>query len=458
MTFSQAMQTVKYDAYLSRPLHRRLLLRSRRSRAVMRYLLILLLLPLSQLAHAGTWGTPPVQSFHSPSGLNVSAGEPYISATSATGNGGAFYTGTEPALVDGLDIPFTFTGDATATAIATGVSELPDFKIPLIIAGLTLAGLQYINGQYVKPQPGAYPGNPTCSDGSAELGSWSSAPAASFSTFLGAMSASNWVFKSASQINAGIQTFFSGNGYSNYEATWSPIPCPSGTQYPPLGPTPSMPATPGDIAGAIGVGLTNNPGLAPNIANSAASAGAVIPTTSSSTSGPSSVTGAPTKTTTTNSSGVTSTTTSTPTFNFSYSPNSISITQVTNTSTQTSGPAGSASSASSSTTTSPPSTGTSGPSGQPLGPSSSPASSGSGAGFTAPGAPSYPASSSPTGVITLPAVNIAAASGSCPAPVTFSAFGQTFTIPLDPFCQLASEVAPFFIAMNGLAAALFILR
>jgi hypothetical protein len=42
--------------------------------------------------------------------------------------------------------------------------------------------------------------------------------------------------------------------------------------------------------------------------------------------------------------------------------------------------------------------------------------------------------------------------------LTFQVFTVTYSISLAPLCTLASEVEPFVIGINGLAAALFILR
>lgn len=390
-----------------------------------------------------------------PNGINVLPAWQYTAPT-ADGAGGAFVNGVEALTLDGQVVDVAVSGLASESAIAAAAATVAPAALfaAAAFAGLDLAaqGLSLTNGQVIASPAAGTPPNLFCKDGA--LAVWDQAFWDSQLAYYN--QTTGWGATSTPWVEVGIAVDFpsagtaapiwqrGGNPATNVTGPSKPYTCsdnsPPGGGY--AAPATSAPATPSQISTDVGKALSADPSAAPTFAQKLSDLGFPPSIVMQTPTGPASVKG-PSSVTTSSSSGSSGSTSSTetcaPTDSLSYGPGSISVTRSTTCTTQTSGPSGASSSAT--TTTAPPSQ--------------------SGSGAVTPFVPpstSFPSSSSPTGTIALPPVSVPASSGTCPQPITFVVFGLTYSISLTPLCTLAGEIQPFVIGINGLAAALFILR
>lgn len=256
----------------------------------------------------------------------------------------------------------------------------------------------------------------------------------------------------------------SGSDYISYSGGFSdgsgPLAseCPGGSQsgtYVPPSPAPSetpaqaiqwAQANPSQFASNVLPTLSGSPAdqtaLANDLSNSNAPLSSPVPYSYQIPPASQSVTGPSTNTTSTDpSTGNTTNTTITPTYKFSTPtpPDEVQVQKTTKTVTQTCTASGSCSVINNTTTTS--------PAQQPkLGSFISPA-------LTSP--TSSAVTPTPFALdLKVPAQSVAV----CPSPLSYSAFGTAFTIPLSPLCTLATDVRPYVESLGAVGAGLVIFR
>ncbi len=246
-----------------------------------------------------------------------------------------------------------------------------------------------------------------------------------------------------------------GSSYSDGSGPFASS-CPGGSQSgtyvsPSVSETPAQAiqwaqANPSSFATNVAPTLNGSPAdqtaLANDLANGNAPLSSPVPYGYNIPSQDATVQGSPKTTSSTDpSTGQTTTTTSTPSYKFSTPtpPQEVQVQKTTKVVTQTCTGSGSCSVTNSQTTTS--------PAQQPkLG------------SFTAP-ALSVPSASTlaPTPFalnFTLPSQSSAV----CPQPLTFTAFSNSFNIPLDPLCTLSTDVRPYLEALGAVGAGVVIFR
>ncbi len=196
-----------------------------------------------------------------------------------------------------------------------------------------------------------------------------------------------------------------------------------------------------NVAPTLNASPSDQTSLANDLANNDAPLSTPVPYGYNIPSPDATVTGSPTTTTSTDpSTGQTTTTTATPTYDFS-SPNGngVQVDRTIKTVTQSCTSAGSCSVTNTTTNTTPAT--------QPkLG------------SFTSP-AVSAPATSAITPTpFALDLKMPSQSSAVCPSPLSYTAFGTSFTISLSPLCTLATDVRPYVEALGAVGAGLVIFR
>lgn len=239
------------------------------------------------------------------------------------------------------------------------------------------------------------------------------------------------------------------NSFSDGTGPFSSV-CPSSGVYTPPSPPSNLPdwamnnwpvASPA-INTALSNSASNQIDLADSLANNNSPLSTPTPYGYSIPSPDSTVTGSPTTTSSTDpSTGQTTNTTSTPSYKFTTPtpPNGVQVTKDTIIVTQTCTSAGSCSTTNTTTNTS--------PAQQPK------------LGSFIPPAVSAPTSSAVTPTpfaldFKLPSQSVA----SCPQPLTFTVFSNSFNIPLTPLCTLAVDVRPYLEALGAVGAGVVIFR
>ncbi|WP_158025140.1 virulence factor TspB C-terminal domain-related protein [Acidithiobacillus albertensis] len=204
-------------------------------------------------------------------------------------------------------------------------------------------------------------------------------------------------------------------------------------------------ANPSSFATNVAPTLSASPAdqisLANDLANGNAPLSTPVPYSYNLPSNPTTVTGSPSTTSSTNpSTGQTTTTTSTPSYKFSTPtpPQEVQVLKTTNIVTQTCTSAGSCTTTNNTTDT-----------------AATPPQLGS---FIPP-----PLSAATTSSVapTPFALNLAMPTQSfsvCPDPLSYTAFGTAFTIPLTPLCTLATDVRPYVESLGAVGAGIVIFR
>ena len=398
-----------------------------------------------------------------PASLGASLSDMVAGAVGADGSGGVTVAGAVSAITDlgtvALASPYVASAAVVAAAAGAWYSADPKgFTGYMQSVGAVLSGLTPSSSGYgVAAAP--FSDTATCASGAAVLfdGRYSSISAwfaaangISFLSSTGAPISASW---SPSVLLVVVDNQGSPSGFS------FSVSCADGSS-PSAGvnPTPvaATPATSAQVQSGVAGWLAANPSMAPGLASAEAAAGhppALSP--GGLASGPSSITGPSTTTTATATNGDITKTVCAPSYSVTYSDAAASISGGQNCTSTTLSPTGQTVGTSSTSTVSQPASAPVSQASAPAAPSTS--ASASVGSFVAPITSMQPASA-PVGVITLPSAVVSGAGGTCPAPWTYSAFGVSFSIPLTGLCDLAGEIRPFFLGLNGLGAALFILR
>ena len=423
-------------------------------------LLALAVLCLAIPAQAFAAWSFPRFSLRLPPGVTGSVGEMAAEGIAADGAGGITLSGVVSAVTSLGPLAFTnpYTASVAVVAAAMGAWYSADpagFTAYMQSVGAVLSGLTPSSAGYGVPAT-TYSMTATCPDGSAV---WVGGPGgtveSNFLLGLGVLypkqgsSIQDVVWNRVSdQVLINVLRGDGGSTVTGYKTLCASGADPTYTGVVPT-PPPTVPATPAQVQSAAQNWLAANPAQAPAVAAAAAGAGyppALSPPAGAVAGGPSTVSGPTTTTSSTAADGTKSVATCTPTYQVTYGQASAALTGGNSCTTVTTPVSGASSTSTSVTST----TAASAPVGS--------ASAASSAPFVSP-ATQFPSSSAPpAGVVALPSVSVPSTAGTCPAPLTFSVYSTSYPIDLTPLCTLASEVRPFVIGVNGLAAVLFILR